>query len=416
MTPVPLRRNRDFLLLQTGQVLSTIGSESTAIAYPLLVLAVTHSPAKAGVVGFARILPWALFGFLAGLAADRLPRKRTMLVTDALRALATSTIVVAIALHALTFAQIAVVAFVEGSLFVFFNVAEFGALRSVVPTEQMPTAAAGEQVRYSVVQVAAPPLGGALYGLWRALPYLANAVSVVFSIGSLLAIRTRFEEEREPDTSPFAAQMAEGFRWLWAHPFLRTCALLFTWSNLVFEGLTLVLVVDARKHGLSAGAIGGLVAVLGASGVIGSLLSPRLQRLLSMRAIVVTSFWIQLDLWLFVAQPSVYVLLGALVPTMLFFPTLNSVVIGYRVALVPDALTGRVNSIARTLALCGAPFGPLIAGLLLGSTSPRVTVTAFAGAMVLLTAVASTNRAIRSAPSLGELSELSPGASRAAAG
>jgi len=68
---VPLRKNRDFVLLQVGQTLSTIGSESTGIAYPLLVLAVTHSPVEAGVVGFARILPWALFGFLAGAAVDR---------------------------------------------------------------------------------------------------------------------------------------------------------------------------------------------------------------------------------------------------------------------------------------------------------------------------------------------------------
>ncbi|HVH52090.1 MAG TPA: hypothetical protein VM690_08080, partial [Gaiellaceae bacterium] len=79
---IPLRKNRDFLLLQSGQVLSTIGSESTALAYPLLILALTHSPAKAGVVGFARILPWALFGFVAGVAADRLPRKAMMLTSD----------------------------------------------------------------------------------------------------------------------------------------------------------------------------------------------------------------------------------------------------------------------------------------------------------------------------------------------
>lgn len=48
MTLTPLRRNRDFVLLQVGQALSTIGSTSTQIAYPLLILAITHSPATAG--------------------------------------------------------------------------------------------------------------------------------------------------------------------------------------------------------------------------------------------------------------------------------------------------------------------------------------------------------------------------------
>ncbi|MGH2946421.1 MAG: hypothetical protein ACRDPC_09220 [Solirubrobacteraceae bacterium] len=63
MPVVPLRRNRDFVLLQRGQLLSSAGSESTAIAYPLLVL--TQSPAKAGVVAFARVVPFATLGPLA---------------------------------------------------------------------------------------------------------------------------------------------------------------------------------------------------------------------------------------------------------------------------------------------------------------------------------------------------------------
>jgi hypothetical protein len=60
---VPLRRNRDFILLQAGQALSTIGSEASGVAYTLLVLALTHSPAKAGLVGFARIVPYACSRF-----------------------------------------------------------------------------------------------------------------------------------------------------------------------------------------------------------------------------------------------------------------------------------------------------------------------------------------------------------------
>jgi hypothetical protein len=56
--PTPLRHNRDFVLLQIGQVLSNLGTELTLIAYPLLILSLTHSPAKAGLVGFARFVPY----------------------------------------------------------------------------------------------------------------------------------------------------------------------------------------------------------------------------------------------------------------------------------------------------------------------------------------------------------------------
>ncbi len=69
MTALPLHRNRDFVLLQTAQLLSSGGSQMTAIAYPLLVLALTGSAAKAGIVAFARLLGMALFALPAGLAA-----------------------------------------------------------------------------------------------------------------------------------------------------------------------------------------------------------------------------------------------------------------------------------------------------------------------------------------------------------
>jgi MFS family permease len=406
MTLAPLRKNRDFVLLQVGQTLSTIGSESTGIAYPLLVLAITHSPVQAGVVGFARLVPWVLFGVLAGAAVDRLPRKRMMIVSDIVRIAAVASIVVAITVDRISFAQIAIVAFVEGTMFVFFNLAEIGALRSVVPARQLPAAAAAEQARYATMTLVAPPLGGALFGLGRALPFLADAVSYVFSLASLLAIRTPFQEEREHEQVPLRTQLAEGFRWLWGHPFLRTCAILFTWVNLLFEATFLVLIVVGRRQGLSGAHIGALIAVLGLCSLAGSVASPRLQRRLSMRTIVVGSFWLQLGIAAFVLEPNIYVLLVGAIPAAFLGPSVNAIVIGYRVAVVPDRLTGRVNSVARTIALCGAPLGPLAAGLLLGSFSARSTVAIFAGAMVLLSVIGSVSPSIRKAPSLDELDDL----------
>jgi MFS family permease len=403
VTPVPLRKNRDFILLQSGQVLSTIGSESTAIAYPLVVLAITHSPAKAGIVGFARVAPWGVFGLLAGLAVDRLPRKRMMVTSDIVRAGALASIVIAIAVGHLTFAQIVAVAFLEGSMYVFFNIAEIGALRSVVEREQLPTAAAAEQARYSTVTIVAPPLGGSLFGIGRAFPFLAGAISPIFSLSTLLAIRTPFQEKRERDESSLRQQLAEGFRFLWARPFLRTCALMFTWMNLVFEGIVLAFIVTARRHGLSGAEIGGLITLVGVASLAGSAASPRLQKLFGMRTIVVGAFWLSLLLVAFVVHPSVYVLLGSFLPSAFFGPTLNAVVIGYRVAVTPDRLTGRVNSVARTIAVCGAPLGPLAAGFLLASFSARTTIAVFVALLVVLAVYATLSPSIRKAPSLSEL-------------
>lgn len=404
---VPLRKNRDFVLLQVGQTLSTIGSVSTQIAYPLLVLALTHSPARAGIVGFAGVVPWAIFGFAAGVLADRAPRRRVMITSDAVRIVAVGSIVAAGATGHLTFPHVALVAFLEGTMFVFFNVAEFGALRSVVATTQLPRAVAAEQARYSTVGLIGPPLGGALFGLGRSLPFIANASSVLFSLGSVLAIRTPFQEERETRAAePLRAQLSEGLRWLWNRPFLRTCALLFAATNLIYEGVILVVIVVGRQQGLSGSEVGALVAVFGACSLVGSSLAPTLQRLLSMKSIIIVSLWLPVTIALAALFPNVYVLLAVVVPMMTFLPTTNATVIGYRVAIVPDRLTGRVNSAARTIALSGAPLGPLSAGLLLSATSPRLTIAAFALFLLVPALIGTSSRSIRQAPSLSELDDL----------
>src|SRR5919108_1995049 len=221
----PLRRNRDFVLLQTGQALSTVGSESAAVAYALLVLELTHSPAKAGFSAFARLVPWVLFALPAGVAVDRWNRKRLMIASDVIRTAALATLGLAAATGHLSFELVPIVAFVEGAMYVLFNIAEVGVVRSVVPVPQLPRAFATEQARLSGVYLAGPPLGGFLFGVGRSLPFLVDAISYAFSTGTLLAMRTPFQEERDTGRRvTLVAEVREGLQWLWSRPFLRTCA------------------------------------------------------------------------------------------------------------------------------------------------------------------------------------------------
>ncbi len=71
-----LWRNRDYLTLWTGQVISTVGSGVSQLAFPLLILAITHSPAQAGFVAALRSLPYLLVILPAGALVDRWNRKR----------------------------------------------------------------------------------------------------------------------------------------------------------------------------------------------------------------------------------------------------------------------------------------------------------------------------------------------------
>src|SRR5215472_14152119 len=126
--PRPLWRNRDYMLLWSGQTVSSLGTQVSTIAFPFLVLALTGSLAQAGFMGGLRALPYLIFSLPAGALIDRWDRKLTMIICDAGRAISLASIPIAYALGDLTIIQLYFVSAIEGTLFVFFNIAEAACL------------------------------------------------------------------------------------------------------------------------------------------------------------------------------------------------------------------------------------------------------------------------------------------------
>jgi len=399
----PLWRNRDFVLLQTGQMVSAAGSQVVSIAYPLLVLALTHSPSKAGIVGFATLLPGLLVAPIAGAVVDHVDRKRLMIVSDVARAAVLGTLAALIYDGSIQFWMIPLIAFVDGCGSIFYNVASTAALRSVVPIRRLPDAAGVIEARRAAVRLGAPPLGGALFSIARGLPFLADAISFFASTAAMLAMRSPFQQVREEDSAGFRARLAQGFRYVWQHPFLRTTALVYGLGNILSTAIFLILVVVGRRQGLSSAQIGLLYTVLGIATLVGSLTSPLHRRYLGVRAILLLELWTWTGAWVFVAWPSVYALFAVIVPFGLCAPVTDSVVVGYMTAMTPDRLLGRVESARVTIAVAASPLGPLAAGFLLGAVSARVTVAAFAVLGLVLALWGTLSPAIRGAPSLAEL-------------
>ena len=406
MTEAPLHRNRDFVLLQSGLLLSSAGSQMTSIAYPLLVLALTGSAAKAGIVAFVRLLAMAVFALPAGLAADHWSRRSLMITAHAVRAAAIGGLGALVLLDEVVYWVVPVVAFVEGAGGAVFSAAQAGAFRSVVPTQQLPGAVAVVTGREAAISVASPALGGALFGLARALPFLVHAVLYVFSAAALLLMRTPFQREREVGRSPLRSRVAEGFRFLWDNAFLRTVSLLFGLANFIGPGVLFAIVVIGEEQGLTSGRVGLLVAAFGAGILVGSFLSPIVRRRLPVRGVLLLELWTWTGCGLFVVWPNVYVLTASILPTALAIPSTDSVVHSYRYAMTPDRLMGRVASVWTTIGLAIAPLGPLVAGLLLDATSARATIAVFAAAGLVLALWGTLSAAIRAAPSLRELAEL----------
>jgi MFS family permease len=295
--PTPLWKNRDYLLLWSGQAVSIIGTNVSQIAFPLLVLALTQSPAQAGFVAAVRSLPYLLCTLLAGALVDRWNRKLTMIVCSAASALALGSIGVAAALDALTITQIVVVSLIEGTCAVFFRLAETAALPQVVAKQQLPTAIAQQQMQYAVGAVVGPPLGGALFSTAPLLPFVVDAASYSASCLSLTALRTRLRAARATVGRSLHREIVAGVSWLWQHKLIRHMAFLTGGINTVTAGSTLLVVLLAAQQGLSPTVTGLIFAAAGGGAILGAIVAPLLQRRLSFGQAVIGVCWGYVLVW-----------------------------------------------------------------------------------------------------------------------
>ena len=402
--PVPLRRNRDFQLYWTGQFVSELGGRVSGIAYPLLVLALTGSPEKAGITGFVAGAPLFLLLLPAGALLDRLNRKRVMLVCEAVRAVALASIAFASWLDNLTFAHILVVAFVEGVGWVFFDTASRSAVRHLVPAEQLPDAVAQNQGRDYAAHLLGSPLGGFLFGLSRAVPFILDALTYLVSLITLLLVRPDFHEERSGERRHLLREISEGISYLWRQPLLRVTSLLAAGSDLVLNSLFLVVIVIAQEQGASPSLVGAMFLFVGVGGVLGAVLAPWLTRRHHVRVVVVGTEWavmLLLPLLLIVEQPiAIGLVFGAM---FVGFPAWNAIIGAYRLALVPDRLQARVQSASSLLAVGSIPLGLLAVGFTLERFGSKETVLGLFGIMLLVASSAAANRSVREAPALKDL-------------
>ncbi len=396
----PLRRNRDFNLLWGGQVLSDLGARVSGVAFPLLVLAMTGSPAKAGLVAAAGSLPLLVLTLPAGALVDRWNRKRVMIVADSARCLALASIVVAFAVDALMFTHIVAVALVEGAGFVFFNVAERSALALVVPEHQLRDAVARNQVREYGALLGGAPLGGVLFAAGRVAPFLFDAISYFISVVTVSLIRTDFRRDETPGKrSRLLREMATGVQWFWRQRFIRATSLLATGSDFTLNALYLVVIVLAQERGASAAVIGAMFVFLGVGGIVGSLAAPWLTRRLSPRSIIAGAQCVIAAL-----VPLLIVVPGRLTPGAIYgamfflLPAVNAVVVAYRLRLTPDEMRGRASSIATLFSLGAVPIAYVSAGFLLEHAGSTPTVLALFSLMVGVSLAAIVSRAIRDIP------------------
>lgn len=363
-TGTPLRRNRDFMLLWSGQAASTLGTQIAYVSYPLLALALTNSAAHAGIVGFALSGARFVLQLPAGALVDRWNRKRVMVAADVGRGAALGSVGFAALFGTLTFPHLVLAAFIEGGLAVFFAPAEEAALKHVVPQDQVADAVAQNKAREYAAALVGPPLGGALFAAAWALPFFADALSYVVSLSTVLFVRKPLQEARFRERRHIVHEMAEGFAWVWSRPLLRSAAVYLASLNFVANAAVFSVIIVQRERGMSSAAVGSILAAAAAGGLAGATLAPRIRQILSPTMLILGLGWLWallLPLMAIASNP----LVDAAALALLWFlsPSVQSIIGGYRVALAPDRLLGRISSVSALIAGSAIPLGPLAAGL-----------------------------------------------------
>ncbi|MEH1168798.1 MFS transporter [Micromonospora sp. CPCC 205539] len=367
-----LLRHRDFRLLWTGQAISSIGSNVTTVALPLVAVAVLDAGTfQVAVLTAAAWLPWLLIGLPAGAWVDRLPRRPVMVICDLLCALAFLSVPLAAALDRLTVWHLLLVALGAGTARVFFETADQVYLPVLLRPDQVPEGNAKLHATQTVSYVVGPGLAGLIAQLTGAVAaLLLDALTFLLSAVCLLRIRTvEPPVQRTTESRSLRRDIAEGLRFVIRDPYLRVLAVFGAACNIGLTGYQAVLVVYlVRELRLSPGLVGALVAVMSVGGIVGALLATRLgRRYGTARALLLGGV---------LAGPPALLIPLATPGLGLIWPALGGLLIGFGVAIgnvvkssfrqtyTPHHLLGRVTVSMHLLNFGTIPLAAVLAGAL----------------------------------------------------
>lgn len=375
---IPLRRNGPFLLLWSGQSVSLVGSQVTAVALPLVaVVALGAGPWEMGVLAACGRLPQLLLGLPAGAWVDRLPRRPVLVVCSAAQAATLGLVPLAAGLGWLTLPLLAAVAFATGSLAVFADTAALALVPAVVPRARLTAAQGALETSQSVSQIAGPALSGWLvHALSAPLALLADAAS--FLVAAATAARVRAPERRHRDGTGLWRQVVVGARAVFGAKVLRYVTLCTATHVFFYNAFTAVLVLYLTKDlGMPPPVLGLVLSTGAVGGLVGSVVAARLGRGFGMgrtMAAAVVLAGVGTGLFAVAGGP---VAVGAAQVLMWFaLQVYNVLQVPVRYLLTPEAVHGRVNATIRTAVWGTAPAGALVGGALGDLVGLRATVVA----------------------------------------
>jgi MFS family permease len=396
---VPLSRNRNYQLLWVSQALSQFGGNAAGIAFPLLVLAITNSPAMVGLVLGTGAAASLIVGVPAGALVDRWDRKKVMLGCIAVDTIATTSLITALWVGVAGIVHVIVVAAVWGMCAAMFGSAESACLPILVSDEQLPTAVSLNAGRGDLAHLSGTAVGGFLFAIGKFVPFLMDALTRVVGFFVLLFVRVPARDMRPEPISHLGHEIVVGIRWVSQHRSLRIIGLLAVGLNMFLAAYFVVIIVLARARGVPSGEIGIMVSLMGVGGILGALIAPYLFRRLTPYFCIIAVFWavtLLTPITIFIHNGY---LMGMLFAVMSFVaPSASTTVDTYVLLLTPDELRGRIGSVMGVFIGSAAVAGPALGGFLMEVIPENDAVLLCAAGIGIVTVLATISSTLRKFP------------------
>jgi MFS family permease len=370
----PLFSKRDGRVFLLSQSLNMVATGVAQVALPWLILDAGGSPAEAALVFTANVAPYLVFGLVAGLVGDRLPRRLVIALSHSGQAAVATLIPIWGFLGPPPVGVVLAVAFVIGTGRVFADSGSFGAIAAIAGRAHFTEAQATLSAAWATGRITGPALGGALIGIVGAsTTVLVQAIAFGLSALLIVGIRTPLDPAERRPPEPVLAAIREGFAVIRNDPVIRT----FTWmaACLTAVGMgsnSLMIPLLKEELGLSARQVGAVLATAAVSALFTAVVVPALvRRIGASRLFIVNIFIVAAAVLSLAVANTFWAALVAAAVNSLAFSSMVATWIGERQKRAPDHLQSRVGVSGRMLSMLGSTAGSATAGVLSGPIGVR---------------------------------------------